>query len=124
MNAPIVPTGSKSDPQRDGSSNAVYAAKTADRGLDGGRGAREALNALSDDVASAKSHVMPALHEAASNAEDLARTGVKAVQDKAMSLRATSEQYIRERPMQALLIAAGTGAALMVLLRLFSSSSR
>lgn len=124
MNAPIVPTGSKFDSPRDGSGNAANLASKADRGLDVGRGSREALNALSDDVASAKSHVMPALHEAASNAEELARSGVKVVQDKAISLRETSEQYIRERPMQALMIAAGTGAALVVLLRLFSSSSR
>jgi ElaB/YqjD/DUF883 family membrane-anchored ribosome-binding protein len=46
--------------------------------------------------------------------EDLARSSADAVRERALQARGTGVDFVRERPMQALMIAAAAGAALVL----------
>jgi hypothetical protein len=69
----------------------------------------------------------PLLHGALQNAETLAHQTAERARHQATRLLDAGSAHIRERPMQSMLIAAATGAALALLLELAvraASSSR
>ena len=61
-----------------------------------------------------------ALHEAASEAADQARSGLRSLYEKgkgkAVEWQDGVERYVREKPLQTILIAAGTGLVLGLLI--------
>ena len=92
------------------------AARAADAPIQrANRSSRQGLDTLADSVQSAREQVGPALLGLATDAQGMARDGAKAIGQRAQQVRDTSEDWIRERPLQAMLIAAGTGAALALL---------
>ncbi|WP_395789411.1 hypothetical protein [Aquimonas sp.] len=107
--APTTPLN-PSDALRDG------AAGSSGRKLDGfDSGSRKAIDALVDDVESAREHVGPAIHEVAAKVETMAKSGAHEVSARASGFRDECAAYIRERPLQSMGMAAATGAALILL---------
>jgi ElaB/YqjD/DUF883 family membrane-anchored ribosome-binding protein len=93
-------------------------AGSSGRKLDGfDSGSRKAIDALVDDVESARAHVGPAIQEVAAKVETMAKSGAHEVSARASGFRDECAAYIRERPLQSMVMAAATGAALI----LFSS---
>lgn len=87
------------------------------------RVARQSLGSLAGSVESARQRAGPALHDLAASAEDLARESAHVVRERALRARDTSADMVRAHPLQAVLIAAGIGAALVLLGRLISRDS-
>jgi ElaB/YqjD/DUF883 family membrane-anchored ribosome-binding protein len=75
------------------------------------------LDALGRSVAQVRAQAGPAMHELAQSAEHVARDSAVAVRERAVRLGDAGAGYVREHPMQSVLIAAGAGAALALLLR-------
>ena len=93
------------------------------------RMAHEALDSLAGAVQDARQQAMPLLHRATEQAGALAQRGVDSVRDASQQVRDKAQHvsqntvsYIRDEPVKAMLIAAATGAALMALISLMSSS--
>lgn len=93
------------------------AGKAAD-GAD--RIAHASIDAVTSGVGQARANVVPALHELAVGAEHLARDGAHVVRDRALRLRDASSDYVRGHPLQTVMIAAGVGAALALLVRMLT----
>lgn len=74
--------------------------------------------AASDAVRGARQASRESLHAFSDSASHLAHDSAQAVRERAVQLRDSGTDYIRERPMQAMLIAAGAGAALALLARM------
>jgi ElaB/YqjD/DUF883 family membrane-anchored ribosome-binding protein len=64
----------------------------------------------------------PVLHELASSAQHLAHGSTVAVRERATRLGDAGAAYVRDHPMQSVLIAAGAGAALVLVLRTLARS--
>ncbi|MBL8348318.1 MAG: hypothetical protein JNN03_23020 [Rubrivivax sp.] len=71
--------------------------------------------ALAESVRTLGSQTRSAVQEFAGEAAHIARGGADAARQRAVSLRDAGSEYIRERPLQAVMIAAGAGALLMLL---------
>jgi ElaB/YqjD/DUF883 family membrane-anchored ribosome-binding protein len=83
----------------------------------------EALDGLAANVQDMRQMATPVLNRAAEQASALAQRGVDAVRDSSQQLRDRGQRasdgavnYIQNKPIQAMLLAAGCGAALMALL--------
>jgi ElaB/YqjD/DUF883 family membrane-anchored ribosome-binding protein len=83
--------------------------------------AHESIDAVASGVQRVRANAGPALHELAVGAEDLARSGAHAARQQAARVRDASSDYVREHPLQSMLLAFGTGAALALLARLLTS---
>jgi ElaB/YqjD/DUF883 family membrane-anchored ribosome-binding protein len=75
-------------------------------------------SAASDAVRGARQASRESLHAFSDSASHLAHDSAQAVRERAVQLRDSGTDYIRERPLQAVLIAAGAGAALALLARM------
>ena len=91
--------------------------------------ANQAFDRLSDKLESARDTAVPLINRLSSQAETVARRGVEAVRDtgvqvreKALKASDSTDSYIKDEPVKAMLIAAATGAALMALIGLLSRS--
>jgi ElaB/YqjD/DUF883 family membrane-anchored ribosome-binding protein len=80
------------------------------------------LDALGRSVAQVRAQAGPAMHELARSAEHLAHDSAVAVRERAARLGDAGTGYVREHPMQSVLIAAGAGAALALLFRALARS--
>lgn len=118
MNAPYSPIADKTSALLD---TAAHGAKRVVDGVD--HAARPSIDAMASGVDQLRANAVPALHELAVGAEDLARSGALAVRERALHLREASAGYVRGHPLQSVLIAAGAGAALVLLARLLSHRS-
>jgi ElaB/YqjD/DUF883 family membrane-anchored ribosome-binding protein len=86
----------------------------------------DSAHALMDATTSAAANALQVANRASreslqaftDSAGQLAQDSAAAMRERALRLRDSSAGYVRERPLQAMLIAAGTGAALALLLRL------
>ena len=70
-----------------------------------------------DAIRQARTATRESLHAFSDSASHLAHDSAQAVRERAAMLRDSSTDYIRERPLQAVLIAAGVGAAVALLSR-------
>ena len=102
-------------------------------GLDGGAhaiadSAPALMNATTaaagDAMRSANRASRESLHAFTDSASHLAHDRAQAVRERALRLRDDGTDYIREKPLQAMLIAAGAGAALAVLVRMLVRAGR
>jgi ElaB/YqjD/DUF883 family membrane-anchored ribosome-binding protein len=84
------------------------------------RAVGQSVDALSKGIDQVRADAAPALRELAGNAEDLARSGAHAVRERALHLRDASAGYVRGHPLQTVLIAAGVGAVLALMTRMFT----
>lgn len=75
------------------------------------------LDALAQSAAQMRAQAGPAMHELAAGAGSLARDSAVAVRRRAASMGDAGAGYIREHPLRAVLMAAGAGAVLAMLLR-------
>ena len=92
------------------------AAQSTGRAIEGAaRAAHQTLGSLADSVENVRRRATPALHDLAASAEGLARSSADAVRERALRARDTSADFVRSPPLQALMIAAATGAALVLL---------
>ncbi|WP_088278975.1 hypothetical protein [Ideonella sp. A 288] len=87
------------------------------------RAAHDALEGFGDGVQQVRRDAAPVLTHAVDNASALAQRGLNAVkdgthrlQDQARHASDSTARYIRDEPVKAMLIAAASGAALMVLM--------
>jgi ElaB/YqjD/DUF883 family membrane-anchored ribosome-binding protein len=113
----------------------ALADKAADKLQSGIRDAKQGVSAAassaSNKVESMRSGAGPALDKASDKAQGLLSQGIDAVsdatrraQDFASDTQDSIVTYTRQKPVKALLIAAAAGAALITLMRAFSSSNR
>jgi ElaB/YqjD/DUF883 family membrane-anchored ribosome-binding protein len=113
----------------------AFADKAADKLQSGIREVKQGVNssasAASNKVEAMRSATGPALDKASDTAQGLLRQGIDAASDatrKAQDFASDAQDsivtYTRQKPIKALLIAAAAGAALITLVRAFSSSSR
>jgi ElaB/YqjD/DUF883 family membrane-anchored ribosome-binding protein len=77
-----------------------------------------ARSTLAEDVRHVRADVQPAVAEFVGQVQHRARESAQRVGEQARGLRDDGAEYVRRRPVQSLLIAAGVGAALMLSLRL------
>jgi ElaB/YqjD/DUF883 family membrane-anchored ribosome-binding protein len=91
---------------------------------DAQRAARPAVDAAYHGVDELRHHAVPAMRELASDAEDRARSRLRAARDGAVHMRDAGVGYARGHPVQTLLLAAGIGAAVMLALSLLSGRDR
>jgi ElaB/YqjD/DUF883 family membrane-anchored ribosome-binding protein len=77
-----------------------------------------ARSTLTEDIRQVRADLQPAVAEFVGQVEHRARDSAQRVGEQARGLRDDGAEYIRRRPLQSLLIAAGVGAALMLSLRL------
>ena len=123
------------DPSDLANKGQAFADKAADKLQSGIRDAKQsvssAASSASNKVEAMRSGVGPAIDNASDNAQGLLRQGRDAVSDatrKAQDFASDAQDsivtYTRQKPVKALLIAAATGAALITLMRAFSSSKR
>jgi ElaB/YqjD/DUF883 family membrane-anchored ribosome-binding protein len=123
------------DPSDLANKGQAFADKAADKLQSGIRDARQsvstAASSASNKVEAMRSGVGPAIDNASGNAQGLLRQGRDAVsdatrkaQDFAYDAQDSIVTYTRHKPVKALLIAAAAGAALITLMRAFSSSKR
>jgi hypothetical protein len=123
------------DPNDFANKGQAFADKAADRLQSGIRetkqGVNSAASAALNKVEAVRSATGPALDKASDNAQGLLRQGIDAVSDatrKAQDFASDTQDsivtYTRQKPVKALLIAAAAGAALITLMRAFSSSNR
>lgn len=104
------------------------AAQTVNDGLRSTQqAASKALNTLSDTVSNARERAAPAISKVAGQVESLARRSIDAARDSSRQLRDTATRasdttigYVKDEPVKSILVAAATGAALMVLFRLIT----
>lgn len=118
MNTPYQAIAAKTNAVLDA---AARGASTLAEGTD--RAAHPAIDALAGTVSQVRDNAAPALHELAAGAEDIARHGARAVRDRAAHLREAGAGYVREHPLQTVVVAAGVGAALALLVRLLTQRS-
>ena len=92
------------------------------------RDAELALEGLTHALQVARKHVAPALNGIGDQASALARDGMDAVRSSAHQMRVgarhasdTTVAYIRDEPIKSMLIAAAAGAAVIGVVRLFST---
>lgn len=85
--------------------------------------ARPALDALIEDVGQVRADVRPAFNEFTGSVEAMARDSARRVGEQAIGLQEASAAFVRTRPLQSLMLAAGLGASLMLLLRLLARAS-
>lgn len=71
--------------------------------------------ALADSVRTLGSQTRSAVQGFAGDAAQIARDSADAARQRAVSFRDAGNEYLRERPLQSVLIAAGIGALLMLL---------
>lgn len=111
----------------------AFADKATDKLQSGIRDAKQsvssAASSASNKVEAMRSGVGPAIDNASDNAQGLLRQGRDAVSDatrKAQDFASDAQDsivtYTRQKPVTALLIAAAAGAALITLMRAFSSN--
>lgn len=81
------------------------------------------IDAMARSLEQMRAQAGPAMHELAQSAEHLAHDGADAVRRRAARLGESSAGYVREHPLQSLLMAAGAGAALALVLRLMARPS-
>ena len=123
------------DPSDLANKGQAFADKAADKLQSGIRDAKQGVNSAassaSTKVEAVRSGVGPAIDDASDNAQGLLRQGRDAIsdtarkaQDFASDAQDTIVTYTRQKPVKALLIAAAAGAALITLMRAFSSSDR
>ena len=106
------------------------AASTAKDGIDAASaGADRALYAASNKLDDVRDNMAPALKQRIDQAKGwvddkagLVQDGIRAARDKASDLTDQVVDYTRDEPVKALLIAAGVGAGLLVLLQLMFRS--
>lgn len=85
------------------------------------RAAQPSTDAVTHNgVGQMRANAAPALHELAASAKHLARSGASAVCEHAVRARDVGTDYVRGHPLQAVLIATGVGAAMVILMRLFA----
>ncbi len=84
---------------------------------------------VADRIAQASDAVPPIVERLAEQTSDLARRGADKISHSTQDAKVkfdevsnTTRAYIRDEPMRAMLIAAGVGAALMMLARVMSST--
>ncbi len=112
------------------SATADHAAQSAEQAIKSTqRAANELLGSLSDTVQNIHSQTTPALNRAGEQANAVVQRGIDAVRDSSALLRDKAQHasestvsYIKHEPVKAMLIAAATGATLMVLITLMSRS--
>jgi ElaB/YqjD/DUF883 family membrane-anchored ribosome-binding protein len=75
---------------------------------------------LDESVRALRTQARSAVQQLAGDAAQVARSSAQAARQRAVSLRDAGSEYIRERPLQAVMIAAGTGALVMLLASLLS----
>jgi ElaB/YqjD/DUF883 family membrane-anchored ribosome-binding protein len=116
MNSPIAePLTDQTDAKMD------TAAQSTGRAIEGAaRAAQQALGSLAGSVENVRRRATPALHDLAASA----RSSADAVRDRALQARDTGADLVRARPMQALMIAAAAGAALVLLGRFLMRGAR
>jgi ElaB/YqjD/DUF883 family membrane-anchored ribosome-binding protein len=123
------------DPSDLANKGQAFADKAADKLQSGIRDAKQsvssAASSASNKVEAMRSGVGPAIDNASDKAQGLLRQGRDAVSDatrKAQDFASDAQDsivtYTRQKPVKALLIAAAAGAALITLMRAFSSSKR
>jgi ElaB/YqjD/DUF883 family membrane-anchored ribosome-binding protein len=92
------------------------ATRSTARAADGAASAvQQSLGVLASGVETMRLRAAPALHGLAASTQDLARSSVDAVRARALRARDTGANFVRDHPMQALVFAAATGAALVLL---------
>ena len=91
--------------------------------------ANETLDSMAGSVSDLRKQAAPLLNRATERVSTLAHKGADAVKHSSQQLREQAEHasertrgYIRDEPMKAVLMAAATGAAVMVLVSLFNRS--
>jgi ElaB/YqjD/DUF883 family membrane-anchored ribosome-binding protein len=113
----------------------AFADKAADKVQSGIRDAKQGVSAAatsaSNKVEAMRSGAGPALDKVSDKAQGLFSQGIGAVSDatrKAQDFASDAQDsivtYTRQKPVKALLIAAAAGAALITLMRAFSSANR
>lgn len=87
------------------------------------------INRLADSLDEVRNHAAPIINRVASEAEDMARRGINAVRDRSEQIRDRAVRvqhdtvdHIRDEPIKAVLIAAATGALLVMLASMFRRS--
>lgn len=83
-----------------------------------------AMGALVDDLARARTDLGPAVTETAERVGSAARDSAARVGVQARQLRAEGTEYVRARPLQSVLIAAGVGAAVALVWRWMGRAAR
>ena len=111
----------------------AFADKPADKLQSGIRDGRQrvssAASSASNKVEAMRGAVGPAIDNASDNTQSLLGQGTRSdaarkAQDFASDAQVSIVTYTRQKPVKALLIAAAAGAALITLMRAFSSSHR
>ena len=102
---------------------ASHGAEPAAPGRGNARLAHPARDALADGAQIVREQAGPALRELAQGAGTLARESAGAAGQRAVQMRDASAEWIRERPLQAMLIAAATGATVVLQAALLSRVS-
>jgi ElaB/YqjD/DUF883 family membrane-anchored ribosome-binding protein len=83
--------------------------------VDGALSSHSPGPALDESVRALGSQARAAAQQLAGDAAQIARGGADAARQRALSLRDAGSEYIRERPLQAVMVAAGAGALVMLL---------
>ena len=107
---------------------AARAAQSAERAL---RSTQTALDGLADSMHSLQNDAVGSAQQALSGAEKLAHQGARSLRessqqvfDKAHDASRHARHYIERQPVNAMLIAAGAGAALTLVLTMMLRSNR
>lgn len=107
-------TGTRKSSRGNGQDKKVIAARAAREELQAAQDAAETfVSALKSSAGHFTEHLGRAAEEKAAKAQD----GVKAVAEEAQNVRSMLEDKVRERPLAALGIAAGTGVLIALLSR-------
>lgn len=75
------------------------------------------LEAMARSLGQARAQAGPAAHELAASAGHVAQENLEAMRQRAARLGDQGAGYVRDHPLQSVLIAAGTGAALALVVR-------
>lgn len=84
------------------------------------RASTPSIDAMTRTVKQMREQAGPAMHELAQGAEHLAHDSAAAVRRRAAALGQSSSGYVREHPLQSVLIAAGAGALVAIVLRMLA----
>ena len=106
------------------------AAQSADQAIKSTQNvANDALDGLSDTVQDIRQNAAPLLNRATEQASALAQRGADTVRDASQQLREkalrvsdSTVDYIKDKPVKSMMIAAASGAAMMALVRLMTHS--